>query len=67
MLLFKGAQKKRFSSDMKGKGRKQHQVGDGNKVIIISFYFGAPILLPPVSFWLLAFYSPISGWEYMAG
>lgn len=57
---------------MKGKGRKQTSVGwrwkRKKKVIIISFYFGAPILQPPpASFWLLAFYSPISGWEYMTG
>lgn len=38
-----------------------------NKVVIISFYFGAPHPPAPASFWLLAFYSPISGWEYMTG
>lgn len=36
---------------------------------LLLFYFGTPPTPhPPASFsWLLAFYSPISGWEYMTG
>lgn len=60
-----------FHLTWKAKGGSKHlRVGDGNKVIIIILFWYPPTPTPhpPASFsWLLAFYSPISGWEYMTG
>lgn len=39
------------------------------KSLLLVFFILVPLILlpPPASFWLFAFDSPISGWEYMTG
>lgn len=68
MFLFKGIQEKRISIRHKRERKETDICGFEMEIKSLLVFILVPLSssLPLTLFWLLVFYSPISGWEYMA-